>query len=403
VTKHLHYTTSIVARDDLERISSVWADHAGASEVREKLASEWPQTRGYQPIGGDLVAVPIEAVREVPASNGQVYDFSVETDETFVAGFGGVCAKNTDADVDGSHIRTLLLTFFYRQMRELIEKGYLYIAQPPLYRVRKGKKDLYLKDQAALDRLLIENGIDGLTVQSSKGPPLSGKPLYNLATRLKSFRQMLGKIDRRCDARVVAGLLRSNGRLNRDDFRNADKVKAAADKLRQYLEARYPDLMPLAVDVEWDKTHGGGRIVVKFRPGASTRPAVADWELADSPEYQELSSIEEDIRSIGPAPYTARTDGGEPVALADADALDQLIDERGRKGTHITRYKGLGEMNASELWETTMNPDARTLLKVQINDDVRADELFSVLMGDQVEPRRQFIEDNALNVRNLDI
>jgi DNA gyrase subunit B len=309
----------------------------------------------------------------------------------------------SDADVDGSHIRTLLLTFFYRQMREVIEKGYLFIAQPPLYRVRKGKKDLYLKDQPGLDRLLIENGIEGLTVQSSKGPALSGVPLYNLATRLKTFRQILSKIDRRCDARVVAGLLRSNGRLMRDDFRNADKVKAAAERLHAYLEGRYPDLTPLTVEVEWDKLHGGGRIVVKFRPGASTRPAIADWELADSAEYQELSSIEEDIRSIGPAPYTGTMTSGEPVVLADPDALDRFIDERGRKGTHITRYKGLGEMNASELWETTMNPDGRTLLKVQINDDVRADELFSVLMGDQVEPRRQFIEDNALNVRNLDI
>jgi DNA gyrase subunit B len=309
----------------------------------------------------------------------------------------------SDADVDGSHIRTLLLTFFYRQMREVIEKGYLFIAQPPLYRVRRGKKDLYLKDQAGLDRLLIENGIDSLSVQSSRGPALAGKPLYNLATRLKAFRQILAKIDRRCDARVVAGLLRSNGQLGRDDFRNSDKVKAAAARLQTYLEARYPDLMPLVVEVEWDKLHGGGRIVVKFRPGASTRPAVADWELADSAEYQELMSIEEDIRSIGPAPYMARTDSGEPVSLGDADALDKFIDERGRKGTHITRYKGLGEMNAAELWETTMNPDGRTLLKVQINDDVRADELFSVLMGDQVEPRRQFIEDNALNVRNLDI
>ncbi|MBK8999406.1 MAG: DNA topoisomerase (ATP-hydrolyzing) subunit B [Myxococcales bacterium] len=308
----------------------------------------------------------------------------------------------TDADVDGSHIRTLLLTFFYRQMRELIESGYLYIAQPPLFRVRKGKKDLYLKDQTALDRLLTQNGIDGLTVQSAKGPAISGKPLYELATRLRSFRHILGKIDRRCDARVVGALLRSSG-MTREDFRSSEKVQAAADALRAYLETRYPDLLPLTVDVDWDKTHGGGRIAVKFRPGSSTRPAVADWELADSAEYQELLAIEEDIRSIGPAPYTAKTESGQPVSLPDPESLDAHIDERGRKGTSITRYKGLGEMNAAELWETTMNPDARTLLKVRVTDDVAADELFSILMGDQVEPRRQFIEANALNVRNLDI
>jgi DNA gyrase subunit B len=307
----------------------------------------------------------------------------------------------TDADVDGSHIRTLLLTFFYRQMRDLIEKGYLFIAQPPLFGVRKGKKTIYLKDQEALDRFLIENGIDGVTLRASRGPALSGLPLYNLASRLKAFRGILAKIDRRCDARVVAALLRSSS-MSLSDFRSRDKVTAAADKLREYLERRYPDFCPLRVEVEWEKAHGAGRIVARFRPGASSRPAVLDWELAESAEYQELLSIEEDLRSVGPTPYTAFHED-EEVPLADADALETFINERGRRGMHITRYKGLGEMNADQLWETTMNPDARSLLQVRVNDQVRADELFSVLMGDQVEPRRQFIEDNALNVRNLDI
>ncbi|HEY3495965.1 MAG TPA: DNA topoisomerase (ATP-hydrolyzing) subunit B [Polyangiaceae bacterium] len=308
----------------------------------------------------------------------------------------------TDADVDGSHIRTLLLTFFYRQMREVIERGYLYIAQPPLYGVRKGKRHFYLKDQPALDRFLIENGIEELTLQSSKGPTLSGMVLFNLANRLRAMKDMLRKIDMRCDARVVAALL-STGSLALADFRDREKVDATAAKLKTYLETRYPDLCPLTVTVDWEKQHGSGRIVTKFRPGASSRQAVLDWELAESAEYQELLSIEEDIRSIGPAPYTVRVDDGEAETIADAEALEAFITERGRKGMQITRYKGLGEMNADQLWETTMSPDARTLLQVKVNDPVRADELFSVLMGDQVEPRRQFIEENALNVRNLDI
>ncbi|MFO7179895.1 MAG: DNA topoisomerase (ATP-hydrolyzing) subunit B [Pseudomonadota bacterium] len=308
----------------------------------------------------------------------------------------------TDADVDGSHIRTLLLTFFYRQMRELIERGYLYIAQPPLFGVRKGKKYLYLKDAAALERFLTENGIEDLTVQAQRGPVLSGTPLYNFASRLRSLRGVLAKIDRRADARVVAALFRT-APLSLADFRDREKVDAAAQKLEAALSQRYPDMCPLKVVVEWDKTHGAGRLVTKFRPGASTRPATIDWELADSAEYQELLSIWEDIRSIGPTPYTARVGDGEPITLEDPEALEAFIAERGRKGMHITRYKGLGEMNAEQLWETTMSPDARTLLQVRINDPVRADELFSVLMGDQVEPRRQFIEENALNVRNLDI
>jgi DNA gyrase subunit B len=309
----------------------------------------------------------------------------------------------TDADVDGSHIRTLLLTFFYRQMRQVIESGYLYIAQPPLYGLRKGKKQFYMKDQPALDRFLTENGIEDLTVQSSKGPTLSGLVLFNLANRLRAMRSTRQKVDQLCDARVVAAFLRSTN-MSLSDFRDRTKVDAARIRLEDYLTERHPDLCPLTVTVEWEKEHGAGRLLVKFRPGASSRLAVVDWQLAESAEYQELLSIEEDIRSIGPAPYTAKVEGdGEGETLRDADALEAFITERGRKGMQITRYKGLGEMNADQLWETTMSPDARTLLQVRVNDPVRADELFSVLMGDQVEPRRQFIEENALNVRNLDI
>jgi DNA gyrase subunit B len=308
----------------------------------------------------------------------------------------------TDADVDGSHIRTLLLTFFYRQMRELIERGHLYIAQPPLYRVRKGKKDRYMKNALELERFLVENSIEGLTLQASRGPALSGMPLYTFSTRLRSFRAILTKIDKRCDERVVKALLRTS-KLGLEELRDAAKVNAAAAALRARLEKRHPDLVPLAVTVDTDKTHGAGRIVVRFRPGASSRAAVIDWDLVESAEYQELSNLEDDVRSIGPAPYRAAVDKGEPTLLEDADLLDAYLDERGRKGIAISRYKGLGEMNAAELWETTMNPDARTLLQVKILDQVRADELFSVLMGDAVEPRRQFIEENALSVKNLDI
>src|SRR6185295_8319858 len=151
-----------------------------------------------------------------------------------------------------------------RQMVELIQKGYLYIAQPPLFRVRKGKKDLYLKDQGGLDRFLLENGIDGVTIQASKGPALSGMPLFNLAQRLRSFRAILAKIDRRCDARVVAAWLRSSD-MNLSDFRDSTKVEEAASSLRTRLEQRYPDLCPLDVSVEWEKEHNSGRIVVRFR------------------------------------------------------------------------------------------------------------------------------------------
>jgi DNA gyrase subunit B len=308
----------------------------------------------------------------------------------------------TDADVDGSHIRTLLLTFFYRQMPELIDRGFLYIAQPPLFGLRKGKKMLYMKDAMALDTFLLENGIEGLSIKAQHGPEISGRPLFQLATRLKTQRQVLRKIDRRTDARAVAALMRCRP-LSLSDFRDRSKVEAAASALEQFLTQKNPELLPLSAAVEWDKRHGAAYINVKFRPGASTKPALLDWKLAESAEYHELLELDKDVRSIGEPPYLASTPDSPAIELADPEALEAFIAERGRKGMHITRYKGLGEMNADQLWETTMDPNARSLLQVKIHDPVAANELFSVLMGDQVEPRRKFIEDNALNVRNLDI
>jgi DNA gyrase subunit B len=207
-------------------------------------------------------------------------------------------------------------------------------------------------------------------------------------------------LDRRCDARVVAALLRTDP-LELDDFNDQQKVQQAASRVQEYLTQRYPELCPLTASCQ--PSTEGFKLSVRFRPGASARPAELDRKLAEHGEYEQLVALEEDIRSIGPAPYTAKPDKGESTQLQDATALDAFIEERGRKGAMVSRYKGLGEMNAEELWETTMNPDARTFLQVKIDDPVRADELFSVLMGDQVEPRRQFIERNALNVRNLDI
>ncbi len=311
----------------------------------------------------------------------------------------------TDADVDGSHIRTLLLTFFYRQMPEIIEKGYLYIAQPPLFRVRRGKKDIYLKDQATLDRFFLEQGVSGLKVRASKGPTLAGDPLLRLAERLRLFRRALAKIDRRADARLVAAVLRASG-LGKNELRERKRVDAAVPLIRERLEKRYPDIFPLTIDVGWEVEHGAATIAITPRPGSNARPVVVDWSIVESAEYEELYAIEQDVRSIGPSPYFATEDNAKEakeLELEDADALWDHIDQRGRKNTSIQRYKGLGEMNAEQLWETTLNPDARVMLQVRLDDAVQTDQIFTILMGDQVEPRRQFIEDNALNVKNLDI
>ncbi len=310
----------------------------------------------------------------------------------------------TDADVDGSHIRTLLLTFFFRQMRELVERGHLYIAQPPLYLVKTKKKEIYKKDQDELDRFLIQNGTEGLVIKSSTGAvTLSGEPLYNLVMRLRRFRHALAKLERRGDARVFATLVRA-AFLDAKVLRDRAKLEAAVETFKAAVEAKYPELKPFSVTIGDDVEHGAGRLEIRSRAGAATRTSVIDFELVQGAEYQELLSIEQDVRSIGAPPYAAG-DSAESlnVVLADADALWEHVDQRGRKGLGIQRFKGLGEMNPTQLWETTMNPDARVLRQVTIQDAVETDQLFSVLMGDQVEPRRQFIEQNALTVRNLDI
>ena len=314
----------------------------------------------------------------------------------------------TDADVDGSHIRTLLLTFFYRQMPQIIENGYLYIAQPPLYRVWKGKKGLYMKDQNALDRFFLEQSVDGLVLRATRGPSLSGEPLLRLAERLRNFRRALSKIERRADSKIVSSVLRATG-IGRNDIRDRKKVEAAIEPLRARLERKYPDIMPLQIEVGWEAEHSAATITVTPRPGSAARPLTVDWSLVESAEYEELYSIEQDVRSIGPAPYFAKTakksddDEAEETEIEDADALWEFLESRGRKGWQIQRYKGLGEMNPEQLWETTLDPNARVMLQVRLDDAVQTDQIFAILMGDQVEPRREFIEQNALNVKNLDI
>ena len=328
-----------------------------------------------------------------------------------VSGAGGIDLEKlryhtviimTDADVDGAHIRTLLLTFFYRQMQELIEAGHLFIAQPPLYRVRKGKKDLYLKDDAGLDEHLTTNAVNKLELVSPQGGmTLTGHPLFRLATRLKRFRRAVQNLDKRCDARVVTAVVRSSA-LSRDDLRDRERVAEAAQQLEQWLNAHYADILPIDIEVGWDQEHNAGRIEVTPASKIRGRTSVINWDLIGSGEYQEALAAEQDLRSIGKPPYTAR-EGEKETELANADELTEFLEQRGRKGIAISRYKGLGEMNATELWETTMNPDARVLRQVRIDDALSCDELFSVLMGDQVEPRRNFIEQHALQVRNLDI
>src|SRR6202034_1977838 len=211
--------------------------------------------------------------------------------------------------------------------------------------------------------------------------------------------------ERRADSGILAQVLHAAA-LGKIDRRERKGGEAAVPQIRARLEKKKPDILPLDIAIDWEVEHGAARIAIDPRPGAAARPVVIDWNLVDSAEYEELYAIEQDVRSIGPAPYFVREADkakSEEVEIADADALWDYIDARGRKGMQIQRYKGLGEMNPEQLWETTLDPNTRVMLQVRLDDAVQTDQIFTILMGDQVEPRRQFIEDNALNVKNLDI
>jgi DNA gyrase subunit B len=307
----------------------------------------------------------------------------------------------TDADVDGSHIRTLLLTFFYRQYYELIERGYIYIAQPPLYKVKKGKKELYLKNEAALEDFLIDSALEELKLVPQSGTPITGEDLKRLVKLAGEARKALAAIDKKADSRIVYAIVKAG--LKKEDLKDATAIaKALKGPVQKYLDTTLPELSATEFKLVQDAEHGGFKIVAPPRPGGVRKETRVDFAFMDSPEYSRLAEINTQFAPLGPTPW-ALDDGKDRVEISRIDALVEQVDKIGRKGLAIQRYKGLGEMNPQQLWETTMDPDKRTLLQVRVDDTVEADKIFTVLMGDLVEPRREFIEQNALNVRNLDI
>ena len=306
----------------------------------------------------------------------------------------------TDADVDGSHIRTLLLTFFFRQMPELIEKGYLYIAQPPLYGVRRGKRVQYVKDDDALAKHLIEAGTEGLAL---RGPDatLDGDALRSVLFELHRGATALRRMELRCEPEVVSAMIRTRA-FTKDTLRDDAAIEAAVAKVSAHLQAYHPDLLPLKVALEDDHDHGCRRVLVRVKNGTAGRTTVISYAFLDGHEVTELNANEEKLAPLGAAPWVL-ADGDKTTAIPHSGALYATIDARGRKGAAIQRYKGLGEMSAEQLWETTMDPDRRVMLQVRLEDAAATDKVMTLLMGDEVEPRREFIEKNALNARNLDI
>ena len=345
----------------------------------------------------------------------------------------------TDADVDGSHIRTLLLTFFYRQLPQVIENGYIYIAQPPLFRVKRGKSETYIKNERELEDYLIRRSIGGRAVKiTATGAEYTGADLEKLLQRLTTHQKLVQTLERRGPSREIVADLVANS-ADRDYFSDRDRMHTLAAALTN------PDRV---VAVDHDEEHNRYFFSIEDRATGYPRQYTVAIEFVNSPEYRSLLANHRDMPQLASevvvtsiaqaaeevevpddAPIAAADEtaiGGAPVdeatrlaaepkdrvrkPLPDADvtlrSVDELVDyflAAGKKGVAINRYKGLGEMNPEQLWETTMDPTIRTLLQVRAEDHTEADQMFTTLMGDQVEPRRKFIEDNALDVKNLDV
>lgn len=337
----------------------------------------------------------------------------------------------TDADVDGSHIRTLLLTFFYRQLPELINHGYVYIAQPPLYRAKRGKSETYIKDDRELDAYLIRRAVEGRSVKVGDAwPGIAGEDLERLLQRAIAFGRKMQSLERRgLSPRVIRALLAGDIQ-DKAFFADRDAVERFAEQLRE---------QGFGVRVHFDEEHNLHQLVVEDRQAGYLRPVTVSAEFAATSDYRAIYQAYQDVKDLrfpatvvthpasgsgaaaeedvvdegaaesagpavpaGPAGSGARGKVSE-VKVADLDELVEFFIAAGKKGVAINRYKGLGEMNPDQLWDTTMDPETRTLLVVRAEDHTEADLMFTTLMGDQVEPRRKFIEDNALDVKNLDI
>ena len=332
----------------------------------------------------------------------------------------------TDADVDGSHIRTLLLTFFYRQMRALVDAGYIYIAQPPLFRAKRGRTETFIRDERDLEQWLTKRAVASRVVVLADGTEFTGVELEKKLEKLILFRKLLQVVERRGPTRdVITGLLDRGVRDDKTFFTDRDKVQAFADDLNTKTRA---------ASVHPDEEHQAHGIVIEDRTGGYPKYHRIDLNFVTTSEFRALANSYQDVKDFtgmmtvkgaaaveadetpaeAEAPETVEGGAGETRAAAkgkDAadvkiESVDELVEffiAAGKKGIAINRYKGLGEMNPDTLWETTMDPAKRTLLQVRAEDHTEADLMFTTLMGDQVEPRRKFIEDNALDVKNLDI
>ncbi|HKG20379.1 MAG TPA: DNA topoisomerase (ATP-hydrolyzing) subunit B [Blastocatellia bacterium] len=309
-----------------------------------------------------------------------------------------------DADVDGSHIRTLLLTFFYRQMPELIDHGHVYIAQPPLFKVKKGKSEQYMRDEKELSRFLMRKATENVTVSvEATRAEFKGAELRKMLEKLADLDTYMDKLERRLhDSKLVEAAINAfagpEGVIQPKDGTKLHEVFGKANLLQKIASAL--EAAGFQTELDSDEEHGVFELVIARTRGNGR--VTIDWELATHVEFQKAVQLYGELQDLSRPPFVISENGSSTVVDSRAGLLEHVM-TAAKKDIHIQRYKGLGEMNPEQLWETTLQPEKRTILNVQVNDAVETDEMFTVLMGDAVEPRRRFIEDNALDVKNLDI
>lgn len=310
----------------------------------------------------------------------------------------------TDADVDGAHIRTLLLTFFYRQMAELIERGYVYIAQPPLYKVKKGKQETYLKDDAELNQYLLNTALDNASIfVNSESPAIKETALQDLSVEFISVQEVIHRLSRKYDKKLIESMMYMPKVSN--DSLTTDTLKTWLKELEQRLNADMgpADSYLITVDEQEEAAELiDGSITIDRKVHGISNKKTLPIAFFDSADYKKIIAMGEKLDGLLDEGSFVQKGEKQKEITDFKSALEWLMDEA-KRGQHIQRYKGLGEMNPDQLWETTMNPESRRLLRVRIEDAIGSDEIFTTLMGDEVEPRRDFIEKNALTVENLDV
>ncbi len=307
----------------------------------------------------------------------------------------------TDADVDGSHIRTLILTLFYRHFPELIERGYVYIAQPPLYKYKKGKTEKYIKDESELDNYLVLNAMDGSSITAGEDS-LNHELVISYVNKFRNYSQTLNSYDVHFDKLLLQRII-EHTEINAQTLKNREKLEKEVEKLNIFLKINKTlTLRDYNIEIVEDVEHQAFTLNVVVKTTARIKTFRLNYNFFSSLEFADLSNAHDGIKKYVRSKFIINKDK-EKNEFNSLEEFTNFILTEGKQGAYIQRYKGLGEMNPEQLWETTMNPANRRLLQVTIEDTIDADQIFSVLMGDLVEPRRQFVEQNALNVRNLDI